>query len=166
MSTTTNQRKSKQIDDESNTGSARSSSACFLSHPQKCKTLFRILKEMKPHFKHMKRRDWPSNDELHHDSVRDHDPQNLLQHAVFDTETEKTIESFFFLNPNWASAFGADWLLTCSRRPGWCLHASVCHPERCPSSPCCWPAEAASCRLSAASLQETPSPWQERTDKL
>lgn len=35
MSTTTNQSKSKQIDDESNTGSARSSSACFLSHPQK-----------------------------------------------------------------------------------------------------------------------------------
>lgn len=126
----------------------------------------RILKEMKPHFKHTKRRDWPSNDELHHDSVRDHDPQNLLQHAVFDTEAEKTIESFFFLNPNWASTFGADWLLTCSRRPGWCLHASVCHPERCPSSPCCWPAEAASCRLSAASLQETPSPWRERTDKL
>lgn len=141
--------------------------AFYLILRKKCKTLFRILKEMKPHFKHMKRRDWPSNDELHHDSVRDHDPQNLLQHAVFDTETEKTIESFFFfLNPNWASAFGADWLLTCSRRPGWCLHASVCHPERCPSSPCCWPAEAASCRLSAASLQETPSPWQERTDKL
>lgn len=140
--------------------------AFYLILRKKCKKLFRILKEMKPHFKHMKRRDWPSNDELHHDSVRDHDPQNLLQHAVFDTETEKTTESFFFLNPNWASAFGADWLLTCSRRPGWCLHASVCHPERCPSSPCCWPAEAASCRLSAASLQETPSPWQERTDKL
>lgn len=140
--------------------------AFYLILRKKCKKLFRILKEMKPHFKHMKRRDWPSNDELHHDSVRDHDPQNLLQHAVFDTEMEKTIESFFFFNPNWASAFGADWLLTCSRRPGWCLHASVCHPERCPSSPCCWPAEAASCRLSAASLQETPSPWRERTDKL
>lgn len=70
--------------------------AFYLILRKKCKTLFRILKEMKPHFKHMKRRDWPSNDELHHDSVRDHDPQNLLQHAVFDTETEKMIESIFF----------------------------------------------------------------------
>lgn len=169
MSTTTNQSKSKQIDDESNTGSARSSSACFLSHPQK---------EMQKTFQDTKRNE--ATFQTHEEErltlqrwaspwlcTRPWSPEPPSARRLWHWNGKNDWKLLsFFLNPNWASAFGADWLLTCSRRPGWCLHASVCHPERCPSSPCCWPAEAASCRLSAASLQETPSPWQERTDKL
>lgn len=142
--------------------------AFYLILRKKCKTLFRILKEMKPHFKHMKRRgetDPPTMSftmTLYETMI----PRTSFSTPSLTLKRKKRLKASFFKNPNWASAFGADWLLTCSRRPGWCLHASVCHPERCPSSPCCWPAEAASCRLSAASLQETPSPWQERTDKL
>lgn len=54
-------------------------------------------------------------------------------------------------------------LLTCLMMPGWCLRASVCRPERCPASPCCWPAQAAACRPSAGSLRETTSPWDVET---
>lgn len=113
---------------------------------------------------HNKQTHTPSDDELHHDSVWNHDAHHFLQHALLDTERK---EKEYFDSPvhHECDAAGcvSECLLTCLMMPGWCLRASVCRPERCPASPCCWPAEAAACRPSAGSLRETTSPWDVET---
>lgn len=107
--------------------------------------------------------DWPSNDQLHHDPVWNHDPHHFLQHTLLNTERKERRD--ILRDPLWSerAVFVSYCLLTCLMRPDWCLRASVCRPERCLASPCCWPAEAAACRPCPGSLQEPPSPWDIRT---
>lgn len=50
------------------------------------------------------------------------------------------------------------WLTACWR-PGWCPHASTCHPVPAHASPGCWQGRGSGCRLCRTLSSEPPCHW-------